>query len=100
MHTVENWEGEEVETHFANYEEASKREDEILDSLPTEVAEAVRVIISYGGIDGAHHKNWCLDQVLRNLLKDEKVYKELIDASCWHKSEGPWAYSHDEGIAP
>ena len=33
--------------------------------------DAIKLIVEYGWIDGAHHKQWVLDQVLRQLAGDE-----------------------------
>lgn len=54
--------------------------------------QAVALIVGYGGIDGAQHKQWVLDQVLR-LLAGE-TYEEIIAQG---KRDG---YSWSEGIAP
>lgn len=55
--------------------------------------EATRMILTYGGIDGAHHKMWVLDQVLRilNLENYETVLKEFDPDD---------EYGWDTGIAP
>lgn len=55
------------------------------------------VLFSYGGIDGAHHKDWCIDQVFRILLQDK--YEDFVKH---YKAgdDGPDTYSYDEGIAP
>lgn len=47
---------------------------------------SVNIIHQYGLIDGDHHKMWVLDQVARELLKDE--YEKWADSD--------W----DVGIAP
>ena len=49
-------------------------------------------ILAYGGIDGAHHKQWVLDQLLRQL--SGKHYQTLI------KYNEQLGYEWDEGIAP
>lgn len=50
------------------------------------------IIEKYGGNDGAHHKQWALDQVMRVVLgrKYKKWVKDTIKAG----------YDWDEGIAP
>jgi hypothetical protein len=58
---------------------------------------AIDMIVEYGGIDGAHHKAWVLDQVLRILTG--KGYDELIK-SVKDGEDGPDTYDWDEGIAP
>lgn len=55
------------------------------------------IIFEYGGIDGAHHKQWLLDQVVRELTGDE--YNDYIRE--WEDGEdGPKTYEWDIGIAP
>ncbi|HUU88938.1 MAG TPA: hypothetical protein VMX17_14480 [Candidatus Glassbacteria bacterium] len=58
------------------------------------IKNAVTIATRYGMIDGAHHKQWVIDQMLRTLLEDkyEKVIKELNSDNDYD----PW----DEGIAP
>ena len=54
------------------------------------IVVALNLIIEFGGYDGAHHKDWVLDQVVRALLT-AKEYKEL------RRNVGKgW----EEGIAP
>lgn len=48
----------------------------------------MELIDNYGWIDGAHHKQWIIDQIAR-IVKGDK-YDE------WVKDGGDW----DEGIAP
>lgn len=82
---------------------------------------ALDLILQYGGIDGDHHKQWVLDQVVRLLTGCEyhpvaatdatgaeyeyEVLGESVDYRNWlrHHNEGedgPETYSWDEGIAP
>ena len=42
------------------------------------IKEAVKVIDQYAGIDGEHHKQWILDQVLQKLLTPE-AYKKFVE---------------------
>lgn len=62
--------------------------------------KAMSLIFQYGGIDGGHHKQWLLDQVLTILAGDE--YEGLITE--WEKpDEGDDPddfYTWDTGIAP
>lgn len=58
---------------------------------------AIDLIMRYGGIDGSHHKQWLLDQVLRVL--SENNYDNLIKEYC-DGEDGEFTYSWDEGIAP
>jgi len=86
---------------------------------PTEMA--LLYILSYGSIDGAHHKDWVLDQVVR-ILNGAPVtvkqaswdnghselrysvgtcekYKQWV-ANAKEGEEGPDTYGYDTGIAP
>ena len=62
------------------------------------IDKALDVINQYGGIDGAHHKQWVLDQVVRTLLPDG-FYDEWVRQ---HNDgdEGPNTYEWEEGTAP
>lgn len=83
---------------------------------------ALDYIMAYGGIDGAHHKDWVLDQVVRilngtrietcvakwdcgtenlrfNTLEPSQDYIDWVDelkSGC----DGPETYGYDEGIPP
>jgi len=57
-------------------------------------AAAVAFIEEWGDIDGAHHKQWLLDQVLQALLGDEYL------AWLAETNKDPSDFVWDEGIAP
>ena len=60
------------------------------------IAKAMDLIEQYGGIDGAHHKMWVIDQVARTLVQDYAAWViKMKDGE-----DGPDTYSWDEGIAP
>lgn len=84
---------------------------------------ALEFIVRYGQVDGAHHKQWVLDQVARVLLGTQvEVYEarwsdgateERIRLSetpsskylAWVKEQragedGPETYDYDVGVAP
>jgi hypothetical protein len=67
-----------------------------MDTTEDKIEKALNLIMTYGGIDGAHHKQWVLDQVVRILAPD---YNEWV-AKHNYGEEGPETYSWDEGIAP
>lgn len=52
---------------------------------------ALAMILLYGGIDGAHHKDWVLDQVVR-MLTGTGYEKWVEEARVDHE--------YSEGIAP
>lgn len=62
------------------------------------IAEALNLIHQYGGIDGGHHKQWVLDQLVR-LLAGDDGYQSWLAEFC-DGEDGPDTYSWDEGIAP
>ncbi len=92
-----------------------------LDEIEEAKTKAVEVAIEYGDIDGAHHKMWVIDQVLRLLtncptikkktfgkrgesyeyevLGESEEYRKLIQEAC-DGEDGPNSYTHDIGVAP
>lgn len=73
-------------------------------NLPTPITEeaaqkALSIILSYGNSDGAHHKDWVLDQAVRALTGEN--YDEVV-AQWEDGEEGPGTYYWGlaEGIAP
>lgn len=58
---------------------------------------AIDLIIKYGGIDGEHHKNWVLDQVMRVLAGDQ--YAKMVAEACVGE-DGPNTYTWDCGTPP
>ncbi len=54
--------------------------------------KARNLILEFGSIDGAHHKQWLIDQVLRLLTGD--TYEILVQE--YEAIDITW----DEGIAP
>lgn len=60
------------------------------------VKQALDLIEQYGGIDGGHHKQWVLDQLVRVLADD---YDQWVKDACAGE-DGPDTYEWDEGIAP
>lgn len=60
------------------------------------IEEALGLIEEYGGIDGAHHKQWLLDQLVHVLADD---YEQWV-AEYQKGEDGPETYLWDEGIAP
>lgn len=57
---------------------------------------AMAVIERYGGTDGAHHKQWVIDQVVRALVPDYETWVREICAG----EDGPDTYEWDEGVPP
>jgi hypothetical protein len=65
---------------------------ELKAELERKIETAIAVIQRFGGIDGAHHKNWVLDQALRCLM-GPSAYR------AW-RGDIEEEYDYDEGIAP
>jgi hypothetical protein len=61
------------------------------------IDKALDLIVQYGGIDGAWHKDWVIDQVVRILTGDK--YEEFVFESC-KGEDGDWTYGWECGIAP
>jgi len=53
-------------------------------------------IAEFGGIDGAHHKQWLLDQLVFVLAEDYDQWVRDYEAG----EDGPQTYKWDTGIAP
>jgi 3-methyladenine DNA glycosylase AlkC len=58
---------------------------------------ALDVAGQFGVIDGAHHKQWVIDQMVRALAGDG--YAQWVADFC-DGEDGPETYTWDEGIAP
>lgn len=57
------------------------------------------LITRYGGIDGAHHKQWVLDQIVRTATGGGDDYADWVRAY-EAGDDGPKTYEWDQGIAP
>jgi hypothetical protein len=75
-----------IRTEFCKRNEVKEAEQSALD-----------IIMQYGGIDGAHHKDWVLDQVVRKLTGDD--YEKWV-ADAKSGEDGADTYGYSEGIAP
>lgn len=61
------------------------------------VAKILELIENYAFIDGAHHKQWLLDQIARVATGDN--YSEW--RKMWLERDGSWITDHwDEGGSP
>lgn len=70
---------------------------EMLRNSTINYREAIDIAIRYGQIDGAHHKTWVIDQMIRVLAGSE--YDDIIKQACAGE-DGPNTYEWDTGIAP
>lgn len=48
-------------------------------SVEEKNALAVEIAVKFGGTDGAHHKDWVIDQMVRALLSEEEYEKLVSD---------------------
>lgn len=68
------------------------------------LVKALEVARQYGQIDGAHHKAWVIDQMVRELLIHEADYERFIYEYQYLDDDGnesgEMIYEWDEGIAP
>lgn len=62
------------------------------------IEAAMLVAYHHGQADGAHHKAWVIDQMVRALL-GERNYQHFVKEFCAGAS-GPETYEWDCGIAP
>lgn len=60
---------------------------------------ALEFVFEFGGIDGAHHKQWLIDQMVRALCGNEEQYKIFV-ADYEAGEDGPHTYEWDTGVAP
>lgn len=58
---------------------------------------ALTVAFKHGGTDGAHHKDWVIDQMCRAITG--KNYEAFVEYAK-NGEDGPDTYSWEEGIAP
>lgn len=61
------------------------------------IVRALDLIREYGGHDGAHHKDWVLDQVVRVLTGDD--YEAWV-AETKSGEDGPETYGYETGTPP
>ena len=61
------------------------------------IKEAIELAVNFGSNDGAHHKDWVIDQMVRKLAGE--FYGEVI-RKAKAGEDGPNTYSWSEGIAP
>lgn len=99
--------------------------DEVIDTAGGDggagVRSALLLIAEMQSIDGAHHKQWLIDQVTRILtgcplvtevatslsgatysyqrFGESRLYRDLVAAAC-DGEDGPGTYEWDEGITP
>ena len=65
--------------------------------LRERIEAALDIAFAYGSTDGAHHKAWVIDQMVRALIGDKY---EAWAREARAGEEGPETYEWDEGIPP
>lgn len=68
-----------------------------MNDLQARIDAAIEMAVRYGGDDGAHHKAWVIDQMVRALAGDD--YSRIV-AEAKDGEDGPETFAWDEGIAP
>lgn len=68
-----------------------------LEQAKQRIFSALEIAMAYGGVEGAHHKAWVIDQMVRALTKGE--YPEFVAAAC-RGEDGPNTYDWNTGVAP
>lgn len=64
------------------------------------IRDAIEVATQYGGIDGAHHKQWVIDQMLQKLMSPQQ-YKRFVETRADGPNGEPDYYSEwDKGTPP
>ena len=82
-------------------ERVMERQNMVDDNLvnPAGVAKALDIAFRYSQIDGAWHKAWCIDQMVRALTGDN--YDAWVENYKHHDLDDPDDYYNwNEGIAP
>lgn len=65
--------------------------------LQKQINDVLALVTTYGGIDGNHHKEWVIDQMVRTLCGSEEKYKEWV-SNYEHDEDDTYEWSID--IAP
>lgn len=63
------------------------------------IRDAIEIAENYGQIDGAHHKMWVIDKMIKTLCGSQIEYDRFIE-EYEEGDDGPETYDWDTGIAP
>lgn len=66
------------------------------DSNKQKIKKSLNLIYEYGGIDGSHHKQWVLDQLVRILSVDYQEWVKKYEEG----EDGPQTYLWERGVIP
>jgi hypothetical protein len=72
-------------------------------SVADRIDKAIETAINYGGVDGAHHKQWVIDEMVRQLLGTLEAYEKFKAdyRGEYNTAEEEYEYGEwDEGIPP
>ena len=67
------------------------------DEKESRIQHAIGLAVQFGGVDGAHHKAWVIDRMVRVLAGDR--YNEIV-TEARNGDDGPQTYDWDCGVAP
>ena len=67
----------------------------VIEPATERINKALEIAWEYSQIDGAHHKAWSIDQMVRALFETEEDYKRWVS-----EYENDGEYYWDIGIAP
>lgn len=70
---------------------------EPLEQAKQRILSALEIAMTYGGVDGAHHNAWVIDQMVRALSGPE--YPDFVARAC-EGEDGPNTYEWSTGVAP
>ncbi len=74
-----------------------EQEKEMVLELKSRIENTINLVYRWGGTDGAHHKQWLIDQMIRELTG--KDYNVWVRGFC-DGEDGPDTYEWEVGIAP
>lgn len=70
------------------------------EKLEQRIDAALDIVADVGRTDGAHHKQWGLDQIARTLLDDDAAYEAWRRTFIEYGQEDTACNGWDEGVAP
>lgn len=79
--------------------EVVEAQREELGELHARIDAVFEIIFTYGGDDGADHKAWVLDQVIRSLCGTDSEYERWVRRYQFGP-DGPDTYVWDTGVEP
>jgi hypothetical protein len=72
----------------------------LVDTLYSRITDALEVAVKYGQIDGTHHKQWVINEMMRQLVGNYAPAYEKLVAVAKAGEDGPDTYDWDEGCPP